>query len=86
MDYVVSARNTAWRITSMRLLTAEEVDAAGLETWPGVVYEIKFSVDRGVFDTDWTGDGSEEFELADGSIRSYTLVATGDVGCGEVPT
>lgn len=43
-----------WRITSMRLVSADELKLAGLEVWPGVVYEVLFSVDRAINDTTWT--------------------------------
>lgn len=38
-------------------LSAQELQMAGLEQWPGVVYELEFSIERGLFDSSWEGVG-----------------------------
>ena len=50
---IVSARRTMWELRSAKLLTVEEAEAIGLETWPGVIYEVRFAVDRGVTALGW---------------------------------
>ena len=52
----VRRRNTEYRISGSHILTPEEMQLSDLEAWPGVVYEFKFEIDRGVFDTTWTGE------------------------------
>ena len=72
---IVSRRQTEWRISSAKLLTREELALRGLEVWPGVVYEIHFSVDRGVFDTTWTEEAADEIAVDATLIRSTTEVS-----------
>jgi hypothetical protein len=55
---IVSTRRTLWRVLSAKLLSAAELGQLELETWHGVVYELRFQVDRGVLDTSWTDDAS----------------------------
>jgi hypothetical protein len=45
---IVSARRTMWELRSAKLLSADEAAARGLEAWPGVIYEVRFAVARGV--------------------------------------
>jgi hypothetical protein len=51
---IVAARRTQWRLRSAKLLSADEAGERGLETWPGVIYEARFVIDRGVADAGWT--------------------------------
>lgn len=86
---VVTTAKTMWRIVSAGLLSAEALQLIGLETWPGVVYEMKFVVDRGVMDAPYTGEPKPEATLAAGSIVSSTHVSLvtssedPEVACGE---
>lgn len=83
LDSIIRSDQTLWAVSSAKLLNANELEQRGLKTWPGVVYEIKFSVDRGVFDTDWTGEAAPEAELGADSISSTTTVKLNGVGGGE---
>lgn len=78
-----AARRTLWRTTSSRMLDAEQINARGLERWAGVVYELRFEIDRGVFDTDWVGVGREEVAL-DG-ITSTDQIFTDQAPDGATP-
>lgn len=48
------------------------IDAAELETWPGVVYVVSFAVGRGVYARDYTGAGQPEGTVA-GAGMSGTI-------------
>lgn len=78
------ARRTSWRIESAKLLSADELQMRGLETWPGAVYEIVFSVDRGVFDTAWDGSAADEVTVGtDVTIVNQTTVSRAPNGAPE---
>lgn len=86
------ARKTLWVVQSSKLLDADELSMQGLETWPGVVYEIRFSVDRGVLDTTWKGEARPEVLLGPGGVALGNTTKVGVVGmpaietsCGCVP-
>jgi len=72
---VIGRRQTEWAISSAKLLSREELALRGLEVWPGVVYEMRFAVDRGVFDATWAGEAVEELPVADDLIVSKTEVS-----------
>lgn len=76
---VIQARATMWRVASAGFVEKEALGVPELEKWPGVVYEIKFSVDRGVFDLSWTGEG-----VPTGSITEVTNSTriNGETACG----
>jgi len=85
-EWGTAARAGNIPITEARYLTAEERD--GVETWPGVVYLIRFEVPRSVQRRDYDGNGRPEGGPT--TFRSRTEVrqegiSTGDpeVGCGE---
>lgn len=72
-------RNTEYRISGSHVLTPEELQLSDLEAWPGVVYEFKFEVDRGVFDTTWTGEKRPTAEMGGtGGVSIGTSVSIGD--------
>lgn len=72
---VVGRRQSEWSVSSAKLLTVEELALRGLEVWPGVVYEMRFAVDRAVFDATWTDEAAEELAVADDLIVSTTKVS-----------
>ena len=75
----VRRRCTEYRISSARILAAEELQLLDLEAWPGVVYEFKFEVDRGVFDTTWTGERRPTVDMGGaGGVSLGTSVSIGD--------
>jgi len=53
-----------WRVefnaVSGQFLDAESAYLPGLETWPGVVYDLQIQIDRGVFDRTWQGEARPE--------------------------
>ena len=75
----VRRRNTEYRISGSHVLTQEELQLSDLEAWPGVVYEFKFEVDRGIFDTTWTGEKRPTAEMGGtGGVSIGTSVSIGD--------
>lgn len=85
---IVAQRRTLHQITSSKLLDEAALSLIGLEQWPGVVYELRFSVDRGVFDTAWDGEAkpgiaAEVAPLA--GIASETIVRLQN-GAGDEET
>lgn len=88
----VNVRKTLHRITAAKLLDGDELELRGLATWPGVVYELRFEIDRGVFDRDWDGSAAPEAAIGgqDGVvITSSTKVRlpgqdpqTSETSCG----
>lgn len=96
---IVSARRSLMQIRSSKLLTAEEAEAAGLETWPGEIYEVRFTVARGVADLGWaeaeTAAGAAGTNPADettfggahGTSVSTTIdTSDGPEGSGDLPS
>lgn len=84
---IVSARKTLWRVGAAKLVSADELDLRGLQSWPGVVYEMRFAIDRGVYDYTWQGAALDEATMGEGgfSIASPTLTMSGSAGT-SVPT
>jgi len=85
---IVSARKTLWRIGAAKLLSSDELELRGLKTWPGVVYELRFQIDRGVFDYTWTGDAKPEATMGGTggvTVTAPTVTITGGAGTA-VPT
>lgn len=84
---IATRRRTIWNITSAKLLSREELEQRSLEQWPGAVYEMRFTVDRGVLDTDWQGEAAPEKALGphpDGiEIAGSTKVTVNGSGSPE---
>ncbi len=59
---IVSQAMTQWRIQR-----ASFVADATTDGWAGVVYELRFSVDRGVADLSWSGEAAAEFDVVAGA-------------------
>lgn len=85
LDVVVRRNQTLWAPVSGKFLTAEDLSARGLTTWPGVVYELRFTVDRGVFDRDFAGEAAPEASVGPGgvAIQSTTKVTVNGIGTPE---
>ncbi len=62
---VISARKAMWITPIRRRTTAAELELIGLQTWPGVAYEMTFTFQRGVADVDWSGEALETADLSD---------------------
>lgn len=82
---IIIARKTLWQVTSSKLLTRDEMAERDLQTWAGVVYEIRFSADRGVLDTDYAGEAAEEATAGGthGFGVSTTLDTSDSAGAGH---
>lgn len=82
LENIVQNRNTMWRITGGKFLSAQELAAENLEAWPGVVYDLPFEVDRGVLDLTWrkptesAGSAQEEHTMSDDELTTTTRVRT----------
>jgi len=86
---IIVARKNAFGIGNGGLLTAEQLDADGLRTWPGAVYEQPFTVDRGVLDTVWAGEaaaGTEATEAEAGGVTGFTIGGVLDVSDSPAST
>lgn len=83
----IRLRFTECEIQPAKLMSASDLKFEGLESWPGVVYEIKFSVDRGVFDTNWVGEKAPETVLTAENFGNTTVLITGSTaGNNVMPT
>jgi hypothetical protein len=64
------------------------VDAAergDVETWPGVVYRLRFRIARGVADRTFEGDAIPTAEITGVANQTHTRINSGDdpeIGCG----
>jgi hypothetical protein len=63
-----SAQVATFAVRDAKYLTAEELAKVGvpqavLESWPGVVYSLRWRMPRGVYFTDYAGEGLQEIEL-----------------------
>lgn len=85
LDVVVRSNQTLWAPVRGKFLTAEELAARDLTTWPGVVYELQFTVDRGVFDSDFAGEAAPKASVGPGgvAVQSTTKVKVNGVGDPE---
>ncbi len=72
---VVTKRSTQWRISSAKLLGADELALRGIEVWTGVVYEMRFSVDRAVNDTTWAEVADAEATVGTAGLTIETTDA-----------
>lgn len=73
---VSQARIQPFRVTESRLMSAQELEEQALTTWPGVVYLMRFQIDRGVTDADWSGEGAGEATFGDGGAGIGTTIDT----------
>ena len=82
IDEVCRTRAQPWTWKSGKFLKPEQIDPSlqGMRPASGVVYEIRGSIDRGVFDRTWIGEAAPTVEVGtDGMIiRQNTLVVEGD--------
>lgn len=60
---IVSSYKTLLAWGPAHFLTDSEADLAGIEQWHGVIYELRFTVDRGIEDRTWQGEAAAEAEL-----------------------
>ena len=72
---VVTQRKNSYRFTSAGFLDDGQKEAEGITQWPGVIYEMRFEVDRGVYRTTWAGEGlaEETIGAVDGPVITRTI-------------
>lgn len=76
---IAAARSkTTVALNGGSFLSTQALALEGMESWPGVVYELTFSVQRGVFDRSWAGD-------AKGTVACDNIVTTGTCVSTTVP-
>lgn len=69
---IVRGWMTVWRVTRAGFVT----DVAVPDGWAGVVYELRFTVDRAVNDVSWVGDAAGEYVMA--ADTTVTTLDTSD--------
>ena len=57
-----------YTIASANFLPVEELQMLGIEQWPGVVYQLAFTVDRAVDDLPWSGEPAQEVTLGSNGL------------------
>ena len=70
---IIESRKNEIAVQSSRFLNAAELDET-LQTWPGVVYEIKLQIDRGVFESIWS--------LETSAVAAPVAIIGGEHGIG----
>jgi hypothetical protein len=82
IDQVCRGRVQPWSWKSGKFLKPEQIDPSlqGMRPFSGAVYEIRGSIDRGVFDKTWVGEATPTVEVGpDGMIiRQNKLVVESD--------
>lgn len=91
LDAVVRGRKNTLKLKSGRFDPKPTADLAKSEVANGAVYELKFSVDRGVRDVTWAGAAHAETPLGPGGVtvasetkvsRPGELPADAETACG----
>lgn len=60
MRVVTAKAKTMMRWTSSKMLSQQDLSAFGIESWPGVAYELCGQIDRGVFDLQYRREPAAE--------------------------
>jgi hypothetical protein len=69
-----------------RMYSQDDLEMAGLQTWPGAVYELRTTLERAVLERDWSEAAKAEVDLGtDFEVLSRTSV-DGELACGVEPT
>lgn len=76
----VRASNTTHNVVRAGLVSDDTTDG-----WAGVVYEIRFAVDRGVADTSWVGDAAGEMTMT-ATTAQTALNASGPPAGTDLPS
>lgn len=86
LDEVVRGRDNTWSLNGGSFIRPEEFERT--EHGGGAVYELKFSIDRGVAKQTWAYELAPTLTMPDGMIRTRTDVfgtdteAPAEVACG----
>lgn len=67
---IVTPRKNFWTLKTARMVTPAEAGEPDLERWPGVIYELKFSVHRAVLDIDYAGESADEATMGGSGISA----------------
>jgi hypothetical protein len=84
-EWAAAEKLTAVKIVDAKYVAASELN--DLETWPGVIYVLRWGVPTGVFTLDYAGDARPEGE-ASGVSNTTQVFLTGaaggdpEIGCG----
>ena len=80
----VSRSRTQWSVRSGKFLRAEDIAPTlrGQQVWHGVVYEMRFALERGVYDKKWDGAGPLLAPL--NSVTNQTIVHEPDGDGSEI--
>jgi hypothetical protein len=87
LERISRTRKQPWRPTSSpKLLDDAALQMIGIETWPGVVYEMRIAVARGVFETAWDKLPAEQVDAGDLEFANQTRAVlnggTPETACG----
>lgn len=91
LDSVLKTRRNGYSINGGRFISANDLDKS--EVIPGAIYELRLSIERGIYDTNWKYDKRPEVAIGGPggvSIDSTTEVyltngpdsAVAEIGCG----
>lgn len=82
MRAIVNERQTEWVIIGGRMLNDTDLQEEGLEAWPGAVYELRFTIDRGVRNENYAGEYADESTIGGAHGISFDLTLSAD-GTGQ---
>jgi hypothetical protein len=72
----LQTNRTQFSLTDVTVLSALDLEYEGLLTWPGVVMDIGFKVDEGVFDITWESAQAAETGLDEAILGTDFSVLT----------
>ena len=79
---IVRSIPTLYAITYAGLTNNQDVP----DGWAGVVYELRFTVDRGVRDTDWMGNAASTMTMTATTARTALDTTHGPAGSVDLPS
>lgn len=88
LHVAVRKRNTEYRISGGKLLTAQELEYLSISAWPGAVYDLDFEVDRAVNDATWAGEKRPEVQVGgqDGVVITTGATVSGNAADSNLPS
>jgi hypothetical protein len=82
---IIVARKNEFRPSIARLLTAAELKEPELQRWAGVVYELKFKINRSILDVPYDGESADEATMGTGiTTVGATIDTSGSPGGSTV--
>jgi hypothetical protein len=67
---IIINRMNAITFTSARLLTAAELGSPALQRWPGVVYEMKFRIERSILQQNFAGESADTATMGGSGVST----------------